>query len=127
MHCSGNVRDLRLVVGEYNIVLTENQLHSVLHSLEVCIFHNDRGQWYTLAEHIRLAFRRRQIVIQRGRSSCKWLLFACVDCGNYLFVNQSGVGQYRFATPADEAARRHISEFFNWPTRVPTSQIRHQV
>ena len=126
-YADGNTRHLYLVVGRYNTVVTPQDLEGVLNSFEVSLFRNDRGQFYALADQIRMAYGRRQILIQRGRASCKYTFFSCINCGNYLFVNQSNLGQHRIAMAADEVARRHICTFFNWPMRAPNSEIRYQV
>ena len=55
------------------------------------------------------------------------MLFTCINCGNYLYVNQTGTALDRFATPADEALRAHICTCFMWLMRAPNSQIRYQV
>ena len=103
---------MRLVVGGYSTILTQEALQPFLTSFEVGIFRSDRGQFYALAEQISLAFQRRQIAIQRGRASCRFTLFSCICCGNYLFVDQEGIGQNRCSTPDDEDARMHICMFF---------------
>ena len=126
-YADGNTKDLSTVVGQYNTITTDQELEGVLTAFEVCAFRTDRGVYYTLANQIRRVFQRRQITIQRGRASCKYILFTCINCGNYLYINQTGTALDRFPTPADEALRAHICTFFLWQMRAPNSQISYQV
>ena len=126
-YADGNTKDLSTVVGQYNTITTDQELEGVLTAFEVCAFRTDRGVYYTLANQIRRVFQGRQITIQRGRASCKYILFTCINCGNYLYIDQTGTALDRCATPADEALRAHICTFFMWQMRAPNSQIRYQV
>ena len=126
-YADGNTRDLSTVVGRYNTITTEKDLEGVLNAFEVGAFRTDRGVWYTLRDQIRRVFQSRQITIQRGRASCKYIFCTCINCGNYLYINQTGTALDRFPTPADEALRAHICTFFLWQMRAPNSQISYQV
>ena len=123
-YCNDNTGELRLVVGQYNTINNQAELHGVLNSFEVGAFRTDRGVWYPLVEQIGRAFQLRHLTVQRGRAPVRHSLFTCIRCGNFIFVDQTGIGQSPIATPEDEAVRRHICTFFNWSMRAPDAAVR---
>ena len=80
---SGNTRHLSLVVVGCGTILTHESLQCMLTSFEVRLFRSGRGQFYLLADQLRLAFHRGMLAIQRSRRTCRHTFFSCRRCGNY--------------------------------------------
>ena len=124
----GYAGDLKVVVGNHNIIDSESALNSLRTSLEVTLFRSDRQMWTKLQQVVIGKHRSRAIVILNGKPDAnKWLHISCVKCGRYLFVPYSTKGTNAQSAEKLARGREKIFEFFQLPYRAQQSALRRQV